>query len=182
MGSGDVALRRILLAPTRGRRPTAKMEVLWSEVEGFPNYEVSNKGDVYNRKFKRYLTPRENADGYLRVRLYVDGAAHDKYVHNLVARAFFAEFRDNAHVTQVNGDKTDNRVENLRLRGRKRVEPRANMGTTWGRRVMIVETGEVFLTVGACARYIGGDFSKIYACLRGERKHHLGFTYQYYEE
>lgn len=158
------------------------LDVVWAEIEGFPNYEVSNNGEIYNRKFDRYLTPRPNADGYLRVTLFEEGIGKERYVHNLVARAFFAEFRANAHVTQVNGDKTDNRVNNLRLRGGKRVEPRPNLLQGWGRRVKIVETGEIFRTVGECARWIGGDFSKIYACLRGERGHHLGYTFEYYAE
>jgi len=51
------------------------------------------------------------------------------------------------------------------------------------RRVKIIETGQVFLTVESCARYIGGDVSSIYRVLRGERISHKGLTFQYmYEE
>lgn len=158
------------------------MEVRWAVVDGFPNYEVSTLGEVYNTKFKRYVHPRKNPEGYLRVTLFHNGVGREKYIHVLVARAFFSDFRDNAQVTQVNGDKEDNRLENLRLRGNTRPYLERERRRPWGRRVKIVETGEVFRTVGDLARYIGGDYSKVYACLRGERNHHLGYTFEYYEE
>lgn len=50
------------------------------------------------------------------------------------------------------------------------------------RKVRIVETNEVFLTVENCARYIGGDASSIYRVLRGERISHKGYTFEYYYE
>jgi hypothetical protein len=50
----------------------------------------------------------------------------------------------------------------------------------WGKKVRIVETGEVFRTVRDCASYINGDYSSIYAVLRGHRDSHRGFTYEYH--
>jgi len=50
-----------------------------------------------------------------------------------------------------------------------------------GKKIRIKETGQVFMSARICARYIGGDFSKIYACLRGVRGKHKGFTFEYYE-
>ena len=50
------------------------------------------------------------------------------------------------------------------------------------RKVRIVETGDIFLTVENCAKYIGGDPSSIYRVLRGERISHKGLTFEYYYE
>ena len=48
--------------------------------------------------------------------------------------------------------------------------------------VKVKETGEVYRGVRRCADEIHGDFGTIYACLRGERKTHQGFTYEYVED
>jgi hypothetical protein len=50
------------------------------------------------------------------------------------------------------------------------------------KKVMIVESGEIFASARACANYINGDYSAVYRCLRGNRETHLGFTFVYIEE
>lgn len=151
----------------------------WAEIEGFPNYQVSSEGRIYNRKMERFLTPGYSSEGILRVTLYEAGAAHVKYVHQLVFQAFHPSQR--GRLTWADRNRQNNRAVNIITRDRlpENNRPRRE---GWGRRVQIVETGEVFRTVGDCARYLGGDFSKIYACLRGARQTHLGYTFQYYEE
>ena len=51
------------------------------------------------------------------------------------------------------------------------------------RSVRIIETGEVFDSAHACARYIHGNHSSISECLRGNPsyKTHKGFSFEYYE-
>jgi uncharacterized protein YmfQ (DUF2313 family) len=87
------------------------------------------------------------------------------------------------------GNVQNNNATNLRLK--KRV--RQVMATTplkegsekeykrqWGQRIRIIETEQVFRTVRDCADYINGDYSSIYACLRGDRKSHRGLSFEYF--
>lgn len=160
------------------------MEEVWVDVEDYPNYAVSNRGEVLSLNNDELLSLRPNAQGYLRVALSREGRVRDFYVHQLVAQAFLPDFRLGEQLIHVNGDNTDNRPENLhprkyireasRLR-RERI-PRERLR---GNRVKIIETGQVFRTARECADYIGGDYSSIYSCLRGERKKHMGYTYEY---
>lgn len=46
------------------------------------------------------------------------------------------------------------------------------------RPVLIVETGEAFASVTACARHIGGFSSAIHNVLSGRRRTHKGFTFK----
>jgi hypothetical protein len=93
-----------------------------AEYEGF--YEVSSYGDVrsLDRKvegrggghkagqYRRFeITPK----GYRRVALSRDGAQHTFMVHRLVAQAFIPNPGDKPEVNHRNGDKADNRAENL---------------------------------------------------------------------
>jgi hypothetical protein len=161
----------------------------WVGIEGYPNYAVSNYGNVVNIHTDMLLTPRPNDKGYLRVRLSNEGTVREFYVHKLVGNAFF-NFPFEDQTFHYDDDKTNNSVSNLRLRKRVRTDiserplrgqERVEYKRQWGKRILIVETSEVFRTVRDCAKYINGDFSSIYACLRGDRRSHRGFTFEYYE-
>lgn len=160
------------------------MKEVWAEIEGFPNYAVSNYGYVLSLHTNRLLKTRSNGRGYLRVMLSHEGVTRDFYVHQLVAMAFFGNFTPGTHVQHVNGNKEDNATWNLRLkRGRDaHLVVREIRKRQVGKKVRIIETGDVYRTVRDCADYIGGDYASIYACLRGERSTHLGYTFEYAEE
>jgi hypothetical protein len=155
----------------------------WVAVEGYPNYAVSDMGRVANIKRDELLKLRPNDEGYLRVSLSHLGQVRDFYVHRLVAAAFLAEYDPRQQVIPVNGDIEDCRVTNLHLRRQPRPEdmPIRRIRQT-SRPVLVNETGDVYRTARDCADYIGGDYGSIYACLRGERRSHMGYTYSYYEE
>jgi hypothetical protein len=156
----------------------------WVEIEGYPNYAVSNYGRVLNIQRDTFLKGRPNDEGYLRVSLSIDGRVQDQYVHRLVAAAFFTGYDSREQVFHYDGDKENNTVDNIRMKKRSRA------GDIWlnrtrkqtGKRVEVVETGDVYRTARDCARYIGGDYGSVYACLRGDRRSHMGYTFRYYDE
>lgn len=49
----------------------------------------------------------------------------------------------------------------------------------YARPVRVVETGEEYPSIGACARAIGGDQGTISACLSGRHKTHHNYHYEY---
>lgn len=161
------------------------MEEVWVEVEGYPNYAVNNRGEVLSLNNDKLLAMRPNDQGYLRVALSREGEVRDFYVHQLVAQAFIGGFTLGEQLIHVNGDIQDNTPANLHQRKyireasalRRKLIPDERYT---GRRVRIKETGEVFRNARALADHINGDYSSIYSCLRGERKTHMGFTYEYY--
>lgn len=162
-------------------------EEVWAEVDDFPGYAVSTHGRVMNIRTNAILRPRNNSYGYSRVALRKDNKTHDMYVHHLVAKAFITGYRWGVRIQHV-GDNDNNHINSIRFRRRFGKEVR--LGTinkhprqAAARRVRILETGMVFLSVESCADYIGGDASTIYRVLRGERGSHKGFTFEYlYEE
>lgn len=91
------------------------IQTQWKTIEGYPDYEVSNTGQVRNKKSGKTLKPPKNTSGYLQVFLYNNGRRKKKCVHRLVAEAFI----DNPNpeefdqVNHKNSCRTDNRVENL---------------------------------------------------------------------
>ena len=88
--------------------------VVWKAIEGYPNYMVSNKGDVLNRKTKRILKPGWGDGGYHKVNLCEDGVAKTHRVHILVARAHIAKPDGLECVDHIDHNRTNNDVTNLR--------------------------------------------------------------------
>lgn len=155
----------------------------WAAIEDFPDYAVSTHGRVMNLHTHTVLRPRNNSYGYSRVALRRDGKTFETYVHHLVAKAFITGYHEGVHIRHVN-DNSDNRVDQLRFKRGVRLGTLNKKPTrAQSRRIRIIETGDVFLTVENCARYIEGDASSIYRVLRGERASHKGLTFEYqYEE
>lgn len=84
----------------------------WRKIEGKQNYSVSNNGDIRNDKTGRILKSHCGTAGYMQVML--GRKTSPLYVHRLVAQAFIENPSGLPQVDHRNGDKTDNRAENLR--------------------------------------------------------------------
>lgn len=90
------------------------------EIDGYPGYFVSDSGRVYSTLSKRFLTPCMS-NGYHQVAL---GGQRGKRIgiHVLVAVAYIGARPAGLVVNHKNGNRTDNRAENLEW-----VTPRENV-------------------------------------------------------
>ena len=90
------------------------MAEIYVNISNFPNYQVSNLGNVKNITTGRILKAGTNSGGYLTVVLSNDGDASSIKVHRLVGNAFIENPVNKECIDHINHNKKDNNVLNLR--------------------------------------------------------------------
>ncbi len=94
---------------------------MWKKVVGFENeYEVNELGEIktISISFKsshpgKILKPTRTKNGYYIVRLWKNAQPYPRYVHRVVAEAFLTASPHARDVNHKDGNKANNRVENL---------------------------------------------------------------------
>ena len=154
----------------------------WMPIDGYPNYEVSDEGDVRNKKRGTLLKP-QLTKGYNRVVLCDHNVCRPKTVHRLVAEAFHEGNHDGLQVNHIDGNKLNNHKDNLEwVSCSENIQHAYDTGLKKPpcpkpRRVKIIETGECFNTATECAKHICGSKRHVCECMDGIRNTHKGYHF-----
>ena len=156
----------------------------WREWPQDPRIMVSNKGNVvsYRRGAPYPLKVCRTNSGYQVVG--VSGSA--QLVHRMVAETWIDNPNRYRDVNHINGDKSDNRVENLEwvthsqnMYHAFRTGLKKPSGGLKATPIRIVETGEIFESVSECARRLGVSQPAISNCLAGRQSTCRGYHLEY---
>lgn len=85
----------------------------WKIVEGFEKYEISNYGRVRNFITKKEKKCNLNNQGYLQTQLSNNGIRKNFRINRLVAITFIPNKNNYTQVNHIDGNKLNNRVDNL---------------------------------------------------------------------
>lgn len=144
------------------------MKEEWKPIKGYDIYEVSNLSRIRNVHKDRIKNTRIDKDSCERVKLYDKGVGKVMYVHTIVARTFIPGDHSNERLVHLNGDTTDNRLENLcymdcSTATRKNIETglRANNGGK-PRKIKCLNNNITYPSIAACAKDLGISYATIY--------------------
>lgn len=73
-------------------------------------YAITEDGQIWSYKNERFLKPIIHNYGYRTISL---GRGNQYLIHRLVAETYILNLQNLPQVNHINGDKTDNRIQNL---------------------------------------------------------------------
>lgn len=160
----------------------------YKPIPRYPRYEVSDAGNIKNKQTGHVLHPGIKSNGYQIVVLSNDGKRKTEHVHKLVAETFCDKSSDAMVVNHIDGNKTNNSARNLEwctssdnnrhayASGLK--VPTKPYNQPARKKIRVIETGEIYDSIDACARSIGANRRHISDCINGRLTKHHGFHYE----
>lgn len=155
------------------------MNEIYKEIESAPGWFISNMGQIKNKNGEVKL-PRPHPKGYLQVSL----SGKNYLLHRLVATYFLDNPENKPQVDHIDGDKTNNKAENLRWVTSH--ENNSNPSTSWKnkhgmQKVMRIDKNgltKIYDSVREAADDVGVNHSSISKCLNLKRKTIAGYKWK----
>lgn len=166
---------------------------IWKDIENYSGYyQISSYGRIRNVKTGNILTGDINNIGYKRVYLYAP-VKKRFFVHRLVAYHFCEGYQDNLVVNHKDGNKQNNKADNLEWVTRSqndlhayKLNLRQQHPCQFKHRIIAcdVNSGDIikiYNNVQECCDDLKVARSNIYNCCNGKQKTCRGYKLKYEE-
>lgn len=173
------------------------MQEIWKDIEGYEGlYQVSNLGRVKslcqnNMKNGSIMKLCFDKYGYNVITLRNKGKKKTYKVHRLVALHFIDNPNNHPQLNHIDEDKTNNASSNLEWcdakyntnygTGIKRRSYKQRFSNRNRKKVLNIDTGEVFISTMEVQRQLGFNNTGISRCCRGKCKTSYGYRWKYVE-
>jgi|SRR5690554_5206119 len=161
---------------------------IWKDVVGYEElYKVSNFGKVisiarFGTKGKE-MCLMDNGKGYYRVKLSKNNKSKRVMLHRIIAEAFIPNLENKKCVNHINGNKKDNRIENLEWCTHSENLIHAiktglrPLKTKKGYKVINTKNGNVFNSIKEASKEKGIDRSYLSQKLNGKIKNNTEYRF-----
>ena len=154
----------------------------WRELNGHRNYMVSSYGRIKRIDSGKIYTGITNNRGYVRFDLSEHGKRFVVAGHRAVAEAFLPKVDGKTLVNHKDGNKRNNKVENLEwcTQHENSIHAYHVLNTKPSRMipVLCVETGMIYDSMMDAQRKTGIKAMLIHRCIYGQRKTTHGFHWK----
>ena len=148
-------------------------------------YAISNYGNIKNLKTNRILKSHLNNNGYLEIQLCSNCKKKTFLVHRLVGLTFIENIYKKPYINHIDGNKTNNRVDNLEWCTAKENDIHARSTHLKVQNKPIIASSQdetyIFESISECARFLNTNTGSIVRVLKGKRNQHKGFNFTYYK-
>lgn len=155
-------------------------------INEFNNYAISNLGNIKNIKKNKLLTPYfDKKSGYLIYTFCQNSIKKTFKIHRLVALYFIPNPNNLPYINHIDGDKTNNRVENLEWCTAKENDDHARRNGLKNQEKPVVAinitTGDsvTFKSVTEAGALLGINKGTISKILKGKRNQTHGYKFNY---
>lgn len=157
-------------------------------IKDFPDYGATSDGDIVNLVTGLVLRGKVGSSGYREVTLSTGERHYSRLVHRLIAEMFCNRPDETEEVNHINGNKLDNRAENLEwvthgdnLRHAFMTGLMPNNTTPKAVIAVSMETEETmeFPSIYKAARFLGISQGNICMACKGERPYAGGYYWRY---
>lgn len=153
------------------------------------DYSVSTEGEV-RKDTTNYILSQSSQQDYKFVGLIINGKQKRMRVHRMVALAFIDNPDNKPYVNHINGNRSDNNVENLEwVTPSENTQHAVDTGLFKSGRARAViqynlngEQMATFESASEAARQTGGSQSKITMCCRRQRDSANDYQWRYYDD
>lgn len=147
-------------------------------------YAITMTGRVWSYKSKKFLKPEKNRDSYMYVGLYKDGKRKAFKLHRLVAETYIPNPDNKPHVGHIDDNPKNNCWDNLYWTNALNNNNYGShlRGCKGAKKIICLETGQIFRTTREAAEEMGLDSSNISKVCNGKRKTCHGFHFEFIKE
>lgn len=169
----------------------------------FDKYVITNDGKIWSCFSNKYKIPQNIRGGYLGVSLVCkDNKQHTFKLHRIIAELFCKKPEhlkniplDKLDVDHINGNRQDNRAENLRWctrkencnfhiskENRKKSHINKIVPNRWKKVCQLSKNGKlikIFDSITLASKKMNVDISSISQCLKGRSKSSGGYIWKY---
>lgn len=177
---------------------------IWKIININNNYEVSNYGNVRNRKSKKIMKPAISNKGYYLVALSRNGKQHTYTIHKLVMVNFCRLPLNGEVINHKDHNKLNNKLDNLEY-----VTQKENVRDAFNNNlcanvieqakrniVKAIDSTKIKIdqfdknnnyirtwdSIRECSRELNIDDANITSCLKGKRKTAGGYLWRYHSQ
>lgn len=161
------------------------MEEIWRDIDGFPDYQISNMGYVKSFKLNKIqgkIVKPANHSGYLAINLAKDNRTYCKQVHRLVLETFKpCDNMQKLTVNHIDHNRSNNYVDNLEWLTSKENSQEMVKYLNLNKPVICLETKQIFNSLCEVEQVLNYDLASVSKCCHKQQNTCHGYHFEFYD-